>query len=225
MKTKITDIKVGSRYRKDLGDLTLLANSIGEIGLLHPIVVNQDNQLIAGERRLEACKSLGLNEVDVHLVNIHDLLMLKKGELHENGLRKDFTISEAVEIKRALEPEIKAETPVGRPNKNCANLAQLTGEKTRDKVADFLGVSHGQLDKMEKIVEGVEQGLIPEETLEKIDNGKTTINKVNQKLQIERIRQEFVNEAAKIELAGQDACADRLSGTFRDPWTIRNRTG
>ena len=26
-------------------------------------------------------------------------------------------------------------------------------------------------------------------------------------------------------LAGQDACADRLSGTFRDPWRIRNRTG
>ena len=71
MKIKITDIKVGDRYRKDLGDLTLLANSIGEIGLLHPIVINQDNQLIAGERRLETCKSLGWNEVDVHVVNMH----------------------------------------------------------------------------------------------------------------------------------------------------------
>ena len=51
--------------------------------------------------------------------------------------------------------------------------------EVRDKVANYLGASHGQLDKMENIVEGVEQGLIPEETLEKIDNGKTTISKVH----------------------------------------------
>ena len=60
---KIQSIKVWYRFRKDLGDLQTLAKSIQEIGLLQPIVVNQDNELIAGKRRLEACKLLGRTEV------------------------------------------------------------------------------------------------------------------------------------------------------------------
>jgi ParB family transcriptional regulator, chromosome partitioning protein len=59
----IKDIKIGDRFRKDLGDIKTLASSIQEIGLLQPKVVNQDNELIAGQRRLEACKLLGRTEV------------------------------------------------------------------------------------------------------------------------------------------------------------------
>jgi hypothetical protein len=33
------EIQVGFRYRKDLGDLRTLADSIAEVGLLHPVVV------------------------------------------------------------------------------------------------------------------------------------------------------------------------------------------
>jgi len=53
---KIADIKIGNRFRKDLGDIKTLAGCIQEIGLLQPIVVNQDNELIAGQRRLVSCK-------------------------------------------------------------------------------------------------------------------------------------------------------------------------
>lgn len=52
-------IIVGFRYRKDLGDLRPLADSIAEVGLLHPIVVTAEGLLIAGQRRLEACRLLG----------------------------------------------------------------------------------------------------------------------------------------------------------------------
>lgn len=70
---KITDIKIGNRFRKDLGDIQTLANSIQEIGLLQPIVVNQNNELIAGQRRLEACgKILGWTEIPVTIVNFAD---------------------------------------------------------------------------------------------------------------------------------------------------------
>ena len=46
---KIIDIKVG-----DLGDIKTLAKSIQEIGLLHPIVVNQYNELVAGQRKIRS---------------------------------------------------------------------------------------------------------------------------------------------------------------------------
>ena len=38
---KISTIKVGSRHRKDMGDLTSLADSIKEEGLLQPIGVTE----------------------------------------------------------------------------------------------------------------------------------------------------------------------------------------
>jgi ParB family transcriptional regulator, chromosome partitioning protein len=61
----IASIKVGERIRKDMGDIAGLAASIADIGLLHPIVVKPDGTLIAGERRLAACKKLGWDKVPV----------------------------------------------------------------------------------------------------------------------------------------------------------------
>ena len=60
---KIQGIKVLVRFQQGPGNIQTLAKSIQEIGLLQPIVVNQDNELIAGKRRLEACKLLGRTEV------------------------------------------------------------------------------------------------------------------------------------------------------------------
>ncbi len=82
----IDQIQVGFRYRKDLGDLRTLADSIAEVGLLHPVVVTPEGRLIAGQRRLEACRQLGLTEVPVTVV---DLYQAASGEAHENLVRKD----------------------------------------------------------------------------------------------------------------------------------------
>jgi ParB family transcriptional regulator, chromosome partitioning protein len=106
----IKDIKIGDRFRKDLGDIKTLAISIQEIGLLQPIVVNQDNELIAGLRRLEACKLLGRTEVSTTIVNLDDII---KGEFHENTVRKGFTLSERVEILRDREEESRTQAEKG----------------------------------------------------------------------------------------------------------------
>ena len=54
----ISDIKVGQRIRKDMGDLAGLAESIEDLGLLNPVTVDEDGRLLAGARRLAACKRL-----------------------------------------------------------------------------------------------------------------------------------------------------------------------
>ena len=87
-----------------LGDIEGLAESIDEIGLLHPVVVRTDGTLIAGVRRLAACKLLGWREIPVTVVDITKVL---RGEHDENVCRKDFTWSEAVAIKREIEEEEK----------------------------------------------------------------------------------------------------------------------
>lgn len=61
----IAAIKVGKRHRRDLGDIDLLAASMANIGLLHPIVVTPDGLLICGERRLRAAKLLGWTTIPV----------------------------------------------------------------------------------------------------------------------------------------------------------------
>jgi N6-adenosine-specific RNA methylase IME4 len=44
----ISQITVGQRHRRDLGDIDGLAASIAEVGLLQPIAVTFDGHLIAG---------------------------------------------------------------------------------------------------------------------------------------------------------------------------------
>src|SRR6202163_3424658 len=97
----IEQIQIGFRYRKDLGDLKTLAQSIAEVGLLHPVVVTHEGRLIAGQRRLEACRELGWADISVTVV---DLYRAARGEAHENFVRKDLLPSEIVALKRAIEP-------------------------------------------------------------------------------------------------------------------------
>ena len=72
-KIPIDKIKKRKRIRKDLGNLKLLAELISLCGLLNPITVEEIGGgyylLLAGERRLEACKLLGWKEIDAHIIN------------------------------------------------------------------------------------------------------------------------------------------------------------
>ena len=99
----VTKIKVRNRYRKKLGDIESLAAK--ELGLLHPIVVRPDGRLIAGERRLAACKRLGMKSVPVTCVDLKEVV---RGEFAENAFRKDFLPSEIEAIRRAIEPYERA---------------------------------------------------------------------------------------------------------------------
>lgn len=58
-------ITIKDSLRDDLGDLNALMNSIRRYGLLSPLVVDQNNVLIAGFRRFEACKRAGISRVHV----------------------------------------------------------------------------------------------------------------------------------------------------------------
>jgi N6-adenosine-specific RNA methylase IME4 len=148
-------IQVGYRYRKDLGDLRSLANSIAEVGLLHPIVVTPEGRLIAGQRRLEACRSLGWTEIPVTVV---DLLQAARGEAHENFVRKDLLPSEIVALKRAIEPLERREARQRqgeRADLAAGNPAPEKGEA--HKIARYLGVGRTTIERAEAVVEAAEE--------------------------------------------------------------------
>lgn len=95
MKLKIEEIKTGSRIRQEIGDISQLKNSIQQVGLLTPILVDEDNQLLSGFRRLEACRQLGWSEIEVNVMPADkDEVKKLDVEYHENLGRLDLTLEE-----------------------------------------------------------------------------------------------------------------------------------
>jgi ParB family chromosome partitioning protein len=158
---KIKDIKIGRRFRKNLEDahIRLLAETIQEVGLLHPVVVTPQKQLVAGQYRIEACKRLGWKKVPVHIVDLEEIV---RGEFIENLVRKDFLPSEAVAIAEAVRPleekgaKERQRLSKGR-GKKVGKIATPFQGKTRDKIARYVGMSGRTLDKARGIIEAAKQ--------------------------------------------------------------------
>jgi len=73
-KIEINKIKVGTRLRKiDQSKVNDLVESIQLIGLLQPIVVDSDNNLLAGNHRLEAHRVLGETTIECKRVSLSEL--------------------------------------------------------------------------------------------------------------------------------------------------------
>jgi N6-adenosine-specific RNA methylase IME4 len=156
----IDRIEVGFRYRKDLGDLRPLADSISEVGLLHPVVVTPEGRLIAGQRRLQACRLLEWIEIPVTVV---DLLQAARGEAHENFVRKDLLPSEIVALKRAIEPLERREARQRQGSRadlclpaNVAECQRSVSGDTRDNIARYLGVGRTTIERAEAVIEAAE---------------------------------------------------------------------
>jgi N6-adenosine-specific RNA methylase IME4/ParB-like chromosome segregation protein Spo0J len=161
----IADIRVGERHRKDMGNLDELAAQLAKDGLHQAIGVTPDGTLIWGERRLRAAKLLGWTHIEAKTVDIEPI----HGEYAENTFRKDYTLSEAVAIKRALEPLEKAAAKerqlVGRgegdsggrgKKKPMGNLPQGFGGRAADKAARVTGKARRTLEKAEAVVTAAE---------------------------------------------------------------------
>lgn len=86
----IEDITWDKRYRDDMGDLTDLAESIKDKGVLQPITVSTELVLLAGERRIRAALQAGLTKIPALIRKTSGELDAREVELYENVFRKDF---------------------------------------------------------------------------------------------------------------------------------------
>lgn len=123
----IEAIVIGERRRQDNGDVQGLADSIAQYGLLHPPVVDAEMRLVAGGRRLAACKALGWKFIEVRSLGTLTDAELREIELEENLRRKDLTPTErsrtiaqlaetaAVADRETFRPELGTKPSGGRP--------------------------------------------------------------------------------------------------------------
>ena len=171
----ITTITTTNRTRKNLGDITALAANIKEIGLLSPIIINEENKLLAGERRLEACKMLGWTEIPAIVKSTadaeHELLI----EVSENEFRKSFTreelINAGLELERieAAKAEMRMKAGKADPRLNS------TQGKTEEIVAKKFGIGRDTYRKDKFVLE--HRDLLSSGEFEDWNSGTASTNK------------------------------------------------
>ena len=180
MLININEIKVNDRIRKDFGNIEELANDIKENGLINPPVVTPDNELIAGERRLKACKSLGYQQIEVRVMSIRDALHQLKLEISENENRKDFSFNEKMTWSKMLEEEYKKIAKENQATSTGGNNPQLRQKsdkaeniRTDEIVAKETGFgSRDTYNKAKYIADNATEDMIKD-----LDDGKLSINK------------------------------------------------
>ena len=153
-KVPIDSIYVGTRLRgADPAQVAALADSIAEVGLICPITVCRGRimqanmmvdgwHIVAGLHRYEACKSLGMTDIAVHVVELSDLHQ-QLAEVDENLCGTRLTASERAtftarrkQIYEALHPETRhggdrASRQVGnlKDDRFTADTAAKTGNR------------------------------------------------------------------------------------------------
>lgn len=150
---RIEVIKVAGRYRRDLGDIEALAKSITAVGLINPITVTSDGQLIAGQRRLEACRLLGDDLIPVMIADDLEAAVARLiAERDENTERKEMTISERVALAKALEAletpraaqrQHEARVRAGKIRQGTLDPASVSPETDAGRASEIAGRAVG----------------------------------------------------------------------------------
>lgn len=167
---ELDSIKMENPYLRLGTDVSELEKSIDTIGLMAPLIVNEDNILLAGARRWQALKNLGHTTAEVLRVD-KDPLHQELISIDENLVRKDLNTTEmerhllrAKEIYRQLAEtdEIFKETLVqkraqrlqdlnteseGQAEQEECDLDTLAKEEFAQEVSQKSGLSQRQVIK------------------------------------------------------------------------------
>ena len=145
MKIEVYKLKHHPKNKEiyNLSSIEELMDSILELGLLQPLVIDQYNQIISGNRRFESIKRLGWNEVEVEQKNVNEgeenLLLVHYNKQRIKSFRE--ILNEYLVLKKYYE--------VGQGKRT--DLTSVRSNKSlngRDHVSEQIGISSSQLGKL-----------------------------------------------------------------------------
>lgn len=179
------------RFRKDMGDIESLANSIKRTRQIQPIIVSRDNELIAGGRRLAACIFAKVDVLCVY-TDIVDDFEMRELELEENFYRKNYTPAEEVlaikelhELKQKLHGATSAGIAGGH---TLTDTAKILG-KSKASVINDLEIAAmieafpelaqaGKKSDIKRAMKGMQKVLTASEGLDKLSAAKNSGEKM-----------------------------------------------
>lgn len=181
----ITDIIVGDRARKDMGNINELSRDISKNGQIYPILITENNELIDGGRRLEALSVLGNDTVICNIARLvegeDNVLQL---ELSSNDARKGFTTMEKLALMEKLKlprgGDVRSKKQ--KLKKNLISKPSVDGFEKKDKKqkshkdrkrkAEAIGFS--SVSEYERTKSVIERGI--EALIESVESGKMSLS-------------------------------------------------
>ena len=205
MEIKIAQIKISADRREvDMNAVNQLAESIRELGLINPIVVDTEYNLIAGLHRIRAFEVLGFTSIKCTVVDF-DALRAKLLEIDENFVRSPLTEWEKCEVlsrRKKIYEELHPETKHGgdRKSEKIKKAERLLDSEppksfTKD-TAEKLGISETAVARRVRVAEKV----TPE--AKKVLEGEKSKFNLTEGLKLARIDPEQQEEAARQYVAG-----------------------
>ncbi|MBW8015111.1 MAG: hypothetical protein FVQ82_02920 [Planctomycetes bacterium] len=195
-----------------------IAESITTIGLLHPISVNKQYQLVTGRHRLEAYKKLGKKTIPA--ITTEKGLKADLAEIDENLIRQELSVLERAEclqkrkdIYETMYPESIKRGP-GRGHK----------ETNRTKFVSFTADTSNKTGSGRRTIEHVVQiaNNIPPD-LKKMILKSDLANNKNELLHLARLDSKLQNRVVKIRLKNDDMTIDEIVKDLLVKKRVRDR--
>jgi ParB/RepB/Spo0J family partition protein len=183
-----------------------LLRSIIENGILVPLTIKKDGIIISGHRRYLAAKKAGLKRLPVVVTTFTDELAERLAIIEHNRQRvKSLTqlMREAEELEKI--EKVRAKERQGKrhdikPNIVSTLTPSSENGKTRDKVANMIGMKPITFQKAKNVYEQAKSGCaIAQKALAAVDAGNFSINRAYNELKKHR-----TIENRKRELAQQN---------------------
>jgi ParB/RepB/Spo0J family partition protein len=195
MKVDIVPIETvveGDRRRKEYGNVQELVHSIRKEGLIQPLAVCTGSfgrfRLLAGGRRLRACREAGLTEVPVRIYDESlSELQVRSIELAENIHRKDLEYAEEVKLCKEIN-----DLQIAIHGEKVIRSADAPGWSQRD-TAEMLGRSPASITADIQLAEAI--NIFPElANLKNKNEARKALSSIYESSNREELARKLTNE-------------------------------
>jgi ParB family chromosome partitioning protein len=144
MKVKVSTLKHHPKNKEiyTLSSIEELMESISEVGLLQPLIIDSQNQIISGNRRFESVKRLGWKEVKVEVKEV------KEGD--EELLLIHFNRQRIKSFKELINEYLILDNLYRKGQGKRTDLTSVKSNisSSRDRVSKEMGISSSQLQRL-----------------------------------------------------------------------------
>lgn len=195
---KFSDIKTNSEYLRLDSNVDMLAKSIEQVGLIHPLSVNEQNELLAGGRRYCALKTLGWKEVEVTLVK-NSALEQELISIDENLVRKSLSklqFEKCLNRGRSIYEELNPSASKISMATKKLNTAEKAEKKEQDLAdnSSFAAVNSEKLGLSKSVISGAikRDALSSKKVKEARNQGEINAGQANELIRMSKAEQDKV---------------------------------